>query len=120
MNWRFDNPRCLLHGNNLLTLPLQSCLMSRADLDRVREWTISKLSACQGPLSAGHPYIKLLASVDGVLARMNSDMPPRDCSASLVNKLDGCRFRLLAHTGMPGWAAMDWLFSGKPAQAGRG
>ena len=52
--------------------------MSRADLDRVREWSTSKLSACQEPLSTWHPYIKVLQSVDTVLARMNCCDPPWD------------------------------------------
>ena len=48
--------------------------MSRADLERVREWATSKLSACQEPLNAEHPYVKVLKSVDPVLTRMNSGM----------------------------------------------
>lgn len=62
--------------------------MSRPDLDRVREWAASKLSACQEPLSAGHPYIKLLESVDAVVTRMNSGMPPWDGSLHLLEKLN--------------------------------
>ena len=62
--------------------------MSRADLDRVHEWATSKLSACREPLSAGHPYISLRESVDAVLARMNSGMPPWDGSLRLVEKLN--------------------------------
>ena len=49
--------------------------MIRADLDRVREWATSKLSACQEPLSTWHPYIKVLQSVDTVLARNCCDPP---------------------------------------------
>jgi hypothetical protein len=50
--------------------------MSQADLDRIREWATSKLSACQGPLDAAHPYLKVLKSLDTVLAGMNPGMTP--------------------------------------------
>ena len=50
--------------------------MSRADLSRIREWATSKLSACQEPLEVAHPYLKVIKSVDSVLARMNSGMTP--------------------------------------------
>jgi hypothetical protein len=70
--------------------------MSRADLDRVREWATAKCSACQEPLSAGHPYIKILESVDTVLAKMNSDMPPWDGSLRLVEKLNAHKIGFLA------------------------
>ena len=70
--------------------------MSRPDLYRVREWAASKLSACQEPLSAGHPYIKLLDSVDAVIAKMNSDMPPWDGSLRLIEKLNTHQLGVLA------------------------
>lgn len=54
--------------------------MSRADLDRVREWATKKLAACQEPLNAGHQYMKLLQSLDNVLAKIDSGRPPWDRS----------------------------------------
>jgi len=53
--------------------------MSRADLDRVREWATAKLSGGQ-TFGAGHPYFKVRESVDAILARMNSGMPSLDGS----------------------------------------
>jgi hypothetical protein len=50
--------------------------MSRADLERVREWATSKLSACQEPLNAENPYVKILKSVDTVLTSINSGRTP--------------------------------------------
>ena len=69
--------------------------MSRADLDRVREWAIAKLSACQEPLCTGHPYIKLLELVDTVLVKMNSDTPSWDGSLRLVEKLNAHKLGFL-------------------------
>ena len=59
---------------------VQSLPMSRADLNRVREWATSKLSACQEPLSADHPYIKVVHSVDTFLDGMNFSVAPRERS----------------------------------------
>jgi hypothetical protein len=54
--------------------------MSRADLERVREWATTKLSGGQELLGAAHKYIKLRETVDAILARMNSAMPQSDSS----------------------------------------
>jgi hypothetical protein len=52
--------------------------MSRADLERLREWTTARLSSCKEPIGAEHPYLKLLESLNPMLARMNLDMHPSD------------------------------------------
>jgi hypothetical protein len=49
--------------------------MSRADLERVREWATAKLSSDQEPIADGHLYIMVRKSVDAILDRMNSGRP---------------------------------------------
>jgi hypothetical protein len=53
--------------------------MSRADLERIREWAIDKLAG--SPFGAGHPdLIRVRESADAILARMNSGMPSLESS----------------------------------------
>jgi hypothetical protein len=50
--------------------------MSRSDLEYVRNWAIAKLSGCQDSVYAGSEYKELRESVEFVLAKIDSSMPP--------------------------------------------
>jgi hypothetical protein len=52
--------------------------MSRSDLEYVRKWAAMKISSCEQSLDNGSVYIDLRQSVDSILAKIGSDMPPRD------------------------------------------
>jgi hypothetical protein len=57
--------------NEFLTRSLDHRPMSRIDLERVREWVNAKLSASQESQAAGHQYMKLRATVDAILAKVD-------------------------------------------------
>jgi len=50
--------------------------MSQADLAYVREWAKSKLESCED--RAGSPYLVLINSLNGVLAKVESGAHPWD------------------------------------------
>jgi hypothetical protein len=47
-------------------------LMSRIDLERIRDWAAAKLSGCQEAQRTVHHYMKLRETADGILARMDA------------------------------------------------
>jgi hypothetical protein len=54
---------------------LPSGIVSRADLEPVREWATTRPSGGQ-TVGAGHPHLKVRESLDAILARMNYGMAP--------------------------------------------
>jgi hypothetical protein len=54
--------------------------MTRAELERVREWTIQKLSTGDEPPWAWYQYMKLRETLDAILAGMDAVTPQTENS----------------------------------------
>ena len=74
--------------------------MTRAELERVREWTIQKLSAGEEPPWAWYQYMKLRETLDAILAGMDAVTPQTESSPREVPRRER-RLRLVESTCSP-------------------
>jgi hypothetical protein len=74
--------------------------MTRAELERVREWAMQKLATGEEPPWAWYQYMKLRETLDAILAGMEAVMPQRENSPQEVPRR-GTRLRLVEATYSP-------------------
>lgn len=75
--------------------------MTRAELERVRDWAAQKLATGEEPPWAWHQYTELRETLDAILAGMAAVKPPDSPESE---QHSGKRLRLVESTGSPGSA----------------
>jgi hypothetical protein len=74
--------------------------MTRAELERVREWALQKLATGEEPPWAWYQYMKLRETLDAILAGMDAVTPQTENSPREVSQ-QGMRLRLVETTCSP-------------------
>ena len=74
--------------------------MTRAELERVREWALQKLARGEEPPWAWYQYMKLRETLDAILAGMNAVTPQTENSPQEAPR-QGTHLRLMEATRSP-------------------
>jgi hypothetical protein len=77
--------------------------MTRAELERVREWALQKLATGEEPPWAWYQYMKLRETLDAILGGIDAVTPQTENSPREVQRR-GTRLRLVEATNLPGTA----------------
>jgi hypothetical protein len=74
--------------------------MTRAELERVREWALQKIATGEEPPWAWYQYMKLRETMDAILAGMDTVTPQTENSPREAPR-QGTRLRLVEATCSP-------------------
>ena len=74
--------------------------MTRAELERVREWALQKIATGEEPPWAWYQYMKLRETMDAILAGMDTVTPQTENSPQEAPRR-GTRLRLVEATCSP-------------------
>jgi hypothetical protein len=74
--------------------------MTRAELERVREWALQKLATGEEPPWAWYQYMKLRETLDAIVAGMDAVTPQMENSPQEVQRR-GTHLRLVEATCSP-------------------
>jgi hypothetical protein len=77
--------------------------MTRAELERVREWALQKLATGEEPPWAWYQYMKLRETLDAILGGIDAVTSQTENSPREVQRR-GTRLRLVGATNSPGTA----------------
>ena len=74
--------------------------MTRAELERIRDWALQKLAMGEEPPWAWYQYMKLRETLDAILAGMDAATPQMENSPQEAPR-SGTRLRLVEATSSP-------------------
>ncbi len=72
-------------------MPIDHTDMSRADLERLREWAIKKIATGAEPPWSWYQHMKLREALDAILAGMDATQPTGDLRGSAARRGVGLR-----------------------------